>query len=63
MSGLGAQFRQGVAEATTRQHFAIQPALLLLAAVDPEDLQCIEMVLRDLPQGAVGLGDQADDPG
>ncbi|MNH24277.1 hypothetical protein D3C79_842000 [compost metagenome] len=63
MGGLGAQFGQGVTEAFAGQYFGVQALLLLRTAVYPQHFQGIEMVLRNLTQGGIGLGDARDDFG
>ncbi|MCY1432128.1 hypothetical protein D9M71_481180 [compost metagenome] len=63
MGGFGPKFRQGVAEAFAGQYFGVQALLLLRTAVYPQHFQCIEVVLWNLPQRGVGLGDAGDDPG
>ncbi|MNE33726.1 hypothetical protein D3C80_1274130 [compost metagenome] len=63
MGGFGPKFRQGVTEAFARQYFGVQSLLLLRAAVYPQHFQGIEMVLRNLTQGGIGLGDARDDFG
>ncbi|MND59636.1 hypothetical protein D3C80_508380 [compost metagenome] len=61
--GFGAEFGQRIAEALPGQNLGVQALLLLVAAVHPQYFEGIEMVLRDLPQRAVGPGDQGDDLG
>ncbi|MNJ49167.1 hypothetical protein D3C77_443850 [compost metagenome] len=63
MGGFGPKFRQGVTEAFAGQYFGVQALLLLRAAVYPQHFQGIEMVLRNLTQGGIGLGDARDDFG
>ena len=63
VGGLGTQLGQGIAETAAGQYFAIQPLLLFGAAVYPQYFQAVEMILWDLPQRAVGLGDAGDDLG
>ncbi|MNO56626.1 hypothetical protein D3C76_471430 [compost metagenome] len=63
VGGLGAQFGQGIAKAAAGQYFGVQALLLFGCAVYPQHFQAVEMVLRDLPERAVGLGDADDDLG
>ena len=63
VGGLGAQLGQCVAEASARQDFSVETLLLLGRAVYPQHFQGIEMVLRNLAQGGVGLGNTRDDLG
>ncbi|MNC42326.1 hypothetical protein D3C75_911390 [compost metagenome] len=63
MGGFGAEFGEGIAEALAGQHFGIKSFFLLVAAVHAQHFEGIKMVLRNLPQRAVGLGDQGDDLG
>ncbi|MNN59684.1 hypothetical protein D3C81_1748200 [compost metagenome] len=63
MGGFGAEFGEGIAEALTGQYFGVQTFFLLFAAINPQYFEGVEMVLRDLPEGAIRLGDQGDDLG
>ncbi|MNN45450.1 hypothetical protein D3C81_1597860 [compost metagenome] len=63
MGGFGAEFGQRIAEALAGQDFCIKTFFLLVTAVYAQHFQCIEMVLRDLPERAICLCDQGDDLG
>ncbi len=63
MGGTRADLRQRVAEAHAGQHLGEQAGLsAAVVAVHPQHFEGIEMVLRNLPQRAVGGGDDGDHP-
>ena len=60
VGGFGAEFGKRIAEALTGQYFCVEAFFLLFAAIHTQHFEGIKMVLRNLSEGAVSLGDQGD---